>query len=562
MKPGRVESWGRVGETALLALVFLAPLAVSGRTYDPGALRTALLESCALVLAAAWLLKGLARGRWEAAGESSRTLGPLAALALWTLARFALAPFKGAALPALVIEVSTWIVYAVALLELGGARSASRLAFWTAAASALAAACAAFAPRLVAGMGPEQIAAFCAVALPVVLSLRLDPEASAARRLFSAGAAAALALLAARCGSGRGLAAFAVSALAFALASVVVLRGRAGNRGALLALACAALAFAAAALLGATSTGGAPAGAFDGLGLVGGGLLAWTAAAAAAAGLTAASRLRARGALAESGYAAAFSSAFGAWAISVLLGLAPRSGAGAWLAWAAGGIAAGLAPLARPRGTALALPLPYGEDVRRLLQGPVLALFFVLLAWPSGWLASDVLYNRALAEARGGRLDAALVDAGRVWPGSATRPAALYLRGRVLLDEGKPREALAAFAALDQVAPDFSRVHARRAEAYASLGDWRAAMMERSRQDARTPRDVQNLAAWAGAARAAGDMSEARRAASRAEALAPGDTAVQAQLAANGLMERKLGEAEAARRRASRKRLALKPKTR
>src|SRR6185312_16998333 len=105
-------------------------------------------------LAAAWVLKGLARGRWDAAAASAPALGPLLALAVWTLARFAAAPFKSAALPDLALTLGAWTVYAVALLELGGARPAARLAFWTAAAAALAGAFGA-AQRLAPALGPR-----------------------------------------------------------------------------------------------------------------------------------------------------------------------------------------------------------------------------------------------------------------------------------------------------------------------------------------------------------------------------------------------------------------------
>jgi tetratricopeptide (TPR) repeat protein len=284
--------------------------------------------------------------------------------------------------------------------------------------------------------------------------------------------------------------------------------------------------------------------------------------AAAAAGLRAAWSLQRRGAPAEAGYAASFSAAFGAWALAGALNLTPRFGAGAWLSWAAAGMAAGMVPLARPRGAALALPLPFGEDVRRLLQYPAFMVFACLLAWPGGWLASDVRYNRALAEARSGRLDAALADAGRVWPGSSVYPPALYLRGRVLMDQGKPQEALDAYARLDGVAPDFSRVHARRAEAYAMIQDWPSSARERRRQADLTPLDLANLTAWAEASRAAGDMESARLAAARAQALAPGESSVRTQLAANALIEKRRAAQLAASKRREPRGLALKPKTR
>ncbi|MFI5360756.1 MAG: hypothetical protein ACHQ49_02200 [Elusimicrobiota bacterium] len=539
MKTPDAVSWNKVGETALLALVFLAPLAAHGRTYDPNALRTALVESCALALAAAWLLKGLARGRWEVAVAFRPALTPVLILAAWTLARFASSPFKSAAAPELVLNLSAWTLYAVALLEFGGARSAARLSFWTAAAASLIGALAA-AQRFT--LGPGQLAAFAAAALPIVLASRLDPEASPARRLLSGTTAAALAVLAAWSGSARGLAAFELSAVIFAVTAVSILRGPAARRTAVIALACAA----AAALVAAPVPESGTPGLFAQTGRVGGALLAWALLAAAACGLRSALTLRRAGALAESGYAAAFASAFTAWALAAALGLAPSSGPGAWLAWAAGGLAAGMSPLARPRGAVLALPLPFGADVRRLLQGPVLVLFVALAVWPAGWLASDVRYNRALAEARGGRLDAALADAGRVWTGSAVYAPSLYLRGRVLMDQGKPGEALEAYALLDGVSPDFSRVHARRAEAYAAAADWPASARERERQAALTPLDVSNLTAWAEAARSAGDTVSARRAAARAQAVSPDDESVRLQLAANALLEKRLAARETA----------------
>jgi len=559
----RAETWSRVAETALLSLVFLAPLAAHGRTWDPAALRTALAQAAALTLGTAWLLKGLARGRWEAASASWTALAPVLALAAWSLARFAAEPFKSAALPELTLSLSAWIVFAVALLEFGGARHAARLAFWTTAAAALAAAAAVARRFGLTGaelLPPDQSAAFAAAALPAVLALRLDPEASPARRLLSLSTAAALALTAARSSSAGGIASFVLSALLFAAAAAAILRGAEARRAAAAALACAAL--AAAGLLGGAGSAALlrPAPPIsDWISAV---LLAWAALAATAVGLRSAWDLSRRGALAEAGYAAAFASLFAAWALSAAAGLTPASGPAAWLAWAAAGVAAGMAPLTRARGTVRTMPLPFGEDVRRLMQGPVLMLALGLVAWPGLWLASDVSFNRAVAESRAGNLDAALADAGRVWPGSGVYPSALYLRGRVLMDQGKPQEALDAYARLDGVSPDFARVHARRADAYAALGNWRDSARERERHAALQPLDLANLTAWAEAARAAGDLTDARRAAARARTISPEDESVRAQLAANALLERTLAAEDRARRREGRKGLALKPKTR
>jgi hypothetical protein len=101
-------------------------------------------------------------------------------------------------------------------------------------------------------------------------------------------------------------------------------------------------------------------------------------------------------------------------------------------------------------------------------------------------------------------------------------------------------------------------VHARRAEAYAALGDWPASAHERERQGDLTPLDVKNLTAWAEAARAAGDLPEARRAAGRARALAPGDETVRLQIAANILLEKRIAEKDSASHGRGRKGMAFK----
>jgi tetratricopeptide (TPR) repeat protein len=556
-------TWSRFGETAVLALAFLAPLAAHGFTYDPSALRTALLESGALTLALAWLLKGLDRGRWEAAAGVGTVLGPLVALAGWTAVHFALSPFKAAALPALTLEVSAWLVFAFALLELGGARYAARLSFWTAAAATLVGAVGVFqklsgGTAIAATLGsPERAAAFAAAALPVVLALRLDPEATAVRRALATASAVLLALLAGWSGSGRGAAAFVLSAAVFALVCAAILRSPQARRAAAVALGMAALAAVCAAASGARFDGATPfAGGFGSL------LLAWTVLAAAATGLRAAWLLRAQGATAEAGFSAAFSAAFAASAAAAALGWLPADGAGLFLAWAAGGVAAGLSPLSRSRALVRTLPIPAGHDVRRLMQGPVFLMFAAVVVWPGLWLSSDVRFNRAVAEARAGHPEAALADAGRVWPGSAVYAPSLYLRGRAAADLGRPQEALDFYARLDSVSPDFSRVHARRAEAYAALGDLGSAARERARQAELTPTSVSELVAWCEAARAVGDLDGARRAAAAAAALNPYDSSVRTALAENSLLEKRLAEKDGARKRDGRKGLAFKPKTR
>lgn len=556
-------TWGRFGETVVLALVFLAPLAAHGWTYDPSALRTALLESGALTLGLAWMLKGLARGRWETAAGAWTVLGPLAALAAWTLAKFAASPFKAAALPDLAQTASVWLVFAFAFLELGGARSAARFSFWTAAAAALVGAFGVL-QKLSGGASPasslgspDQLAAFAAAALPVVLALRLDPEAAPVRRALSAASAVLLALLAGWSGSGGGVAAFVLSSVAFAAAAAALLRSSPARRAAAIALGAALLAALDAAASGVRSIPALPTA--HGAGAL---LSAWTVAAAALVGLRAAWELRGRGASAEAGFALAFACAFVASAAASAVGWTPAAGAGTFLAWAAGGVAAGLSPLSRSRALVRTLPIPAGEDVRRLMQGPVFLAFAAVAVWPGLWLSSDVSYNRALAESRAGRPEAALADAGRVWPGSAVYAPSLYLRGRAAADLGRPKEALEFYARLDAVAPDFSRVHARRAEAYAALGELDSAARERARQAELTPTRVPDLLAWCEAARAAGDLDGARRAAAAAAAISPDEPSVRLARAANDLLEKRLAQQDAARKRDARRGLAFKPKGR
>lgn len=117
---------------------------------------------------------------------------------------------------------------------------------------------------------------------------------------------------------------------------------------------------------------------------------------------------------------------------------------------------------------------------------------------------------------------------------------AQYFKGNALNDAGRPRDALAAYDRLQEQSPDYALVHAARGAAYAKLGDWTSAASERARQAELEPGLVDNLIAWAEAARASGDLESARLAAGRASALAPEHAGVKRELAANELMERRL----------------------
>ncbi|NNN04289.1 MAG: hypothetical protein HKL90_00165 [Elusimicrobia bacterium] len=556
MKNSDPAVWSRAAERTLLALVFLAPFAVHGRTFDPAALGDALAQAAALTLALAATMKGLARGRWDAPAGTAAVLLPLAAFLAWIVARWAAAPYRLAALPGLTAPLTAALILTAALLELGGARQAARFSFWCAAAAVLAAVAAA-ARRLGATWttpGPDALAGFAAAALAPALALGLDPESPPVFRAFSDLAVAALAALAAA-SCARGAEAFALCALAVAAAVGRLIPGPRARRGAKIALACAVIGGAAALI---RARGGAAAALMPSTSLIfesgsiAAALLIWTWAAFALAGLRAAAELRRRGAASEAGDAAALAAGAAACGAAAGLGLISSAGPGAWLACAAAGAAAGLLPLARPQAVVRTMPLPFGRDARRLLSGGALGLFAALLAAPVLRLSSDVRYNRALAELRTGRYDEALADADRVRAVSPLYPAALELRGRALAGLGRPQDALEAYARLDGLVPDFARLHARRAQAYAALGDWSAAARERARQDALSPDDVTGLVAWSRAARESGDLDAARTAVARAAALSPNDPVVRDEQASNSLLARRLAARQAARRTAQR----------
>ena len=554
MKKIDAGSWRRLGEIAFLTLVFLAPLAASRNTFDPQALRTALLEGGALLLAATFALKGLARGRWEAPSAAWITLAPLAFWIAWTLARFAAAPNKLELTPLLSLTAAGWVVFIVGQWEMGGARPAARLSFWTAATAAIVGAAAvaqklsrtSFLP-LDAG-SPDQLGSWATVALTLVLALRLDPESSSVRRTFSASTAALLGLTIGWSGSGRGVAAFAVGALFYAAVVPTILRTRQALKAAGLALGSALLAVACARPEFSLTP------VWEGAGTI---FLWTTMSAAVAVGLNAARMLRERGAFAEAGYCAAFTAGFGAWSLSSALGLLPAAGFGAVVAWAAGGVATGLASLSRSRGVVRVWPIPAGQDVRRLMQGPVFLLFAGAMLLPGGWLSSDVRYNRAVALLRAGNAQAALADAGHVWRGSGVYAPSLFLRGHASVELGRPREALAYYERLEAVAPEFPRLHAQAAQAYAALGDLRGAAAQRRLQAHAEPGRVADLLAWSKASRIAGDLASAKTAAAMAAQLGADDPSVRAEMAENALLERRLNRQDGLLRR---KGIALKPK--
>lgn len=278
------------------------------------------------------------------------------------------------------------------------------------------------------------------------------------------------------------------------------------------------------------------------LGAVGAILWLWLFAAALWTGARGASALRRAGALPESVYAAGFAAtAAGALAAAHFgwAGYAPGTG---WYAWPLAGLAAGLAQLAARRAAVSVYPLPVSDSIRRALYAPALLAFAGLALFPGLWLRSDVNLNTAIYFAKENDLPKAIELFSKVIPGSHDYTMAQYFRGNALNAMGRHDEALVAYDRLQAQAPDYVLVHAARGAAYAKLGDWTAAAAERSRQADLDPLYLENLVAWAEAARAAGNLEEARLAAGKAEALDPKDERVRLQIAANNLMERRIAD--------------------
>jgi len=278
------------------------------------------------------------------------------------------------------------------------------------------------------------------------------------------------------------------------------------------------------------------------LGAVGALLWLWLFGAALWTGARGASALRRAGALPESVYAAGFSAAAAAALAAAHLGWAGHAAAPGWYAWPLAGLAAGLAPLAARRAAVSVYPLPVSDSIRRALYAPSLLAFAGLALFPGLWLRSEVNLNSAIFFAKGSDLPQAVELFSKVRPGSQGYLMAQYFKGNALNDMGRHDEALAAYDRLQAQAPDYVLVHAARGAAYAKLGDWTAAAAARARQAELDPLYLENLVAWAEAARASGNLEEARLAAGKAEALDASDERVRLQIAANDLMERRLAD--------------------
>ena len=639
MRTPSADSAHRLGETALLTMAFVLPLAFYFRTYDSTAIKFAVLQWGSLTLLFAWLWQGISRGRFQVPASSWAVLLPAALYGAWMAARFATAPHKLAALPDFLTQLTMLAGFLAAFLGFAGARSASRFAVLTVAAAWIAALyglaqTAGFDPfvwkgafgagpigtRAFSSLGnPNLCASFFAVAVPLALCLDLDPETPKALRWTALGLAPMALFVAILTSAPMGVAAVGVSCLLYAAIVSTVLRTRAALSSAAAALVLALVAGAAAYHLDgrgedswsyttefrkATVSAelrmiaeqpliGFGPGSFSvhyprfrsvdiirlegkhntmtqypelpllgvavELGAVGAILWLWLFGASLWTGARGASALRRAGAMPESIYAAGFSAAAAGGLAAAHLGNSGFMPAPGWYLWPLAGLAAGLAPLAARRAAVSVYPLPISEDIRRALYAPSLLAFAALSVMPGLWLRSGVDHNVAIYHAKKGDFDKALTHFDRVLPGSADYVMALYFRGNVLNDQGKHEEALAAYDRLQAQAPDYVQVHAQKGAAYAKLGDWTAAASERRRQAELDPIDVTNLIAWSEAARAAGNLDEARMVIARAETLDSKNERVRLQIAANDLLERRQ-QAVSDRRKPSGHNVAKRPR--
>ncbi len=540
MRTPSAESAHRLGELALLTTAFVLPLAFSLHSYDPASLKFAVLQWGSLAMLFGWLWQGISRGRFQAPAASWTVLLPVLAYGSWTAVGFVAEGHKLAALPDFLTRLTMLAAFLGAFLGFSGARYASRFAALTVASALLAAAGVACSRTFSAAAAPY-LASLLAVAVPLALTLELDPETPGLLR------AAALLMLPAAAvvlrASPAGAAGFCVSCVVYAAIVASALRTKPGLKSAGLALLTAA---AVGGYVALTATAGR-AGLINSTVPIEGGaagaiLMLWLFGAALWTGARAASSLRRAGALPESTYAAGFAAAAAGALAAAHFGPAGQAPAAGWYAWPLAGLAAGLAPLAARRAAVSVYPLPVSESVRRALYAPALLSFAALTVLPGLWLRSDVELNTAVYAARNGDLPRAVELLARAVPGARNYPLSLYYKGDALSGLARYDEALAAYGLLQEQSPDFARVHARRGAVYAKLGDWAAASSERARQAELDPLYLENLVAWSEAARAAGNLDEARLAAGKAEALDAGDERVRLQVAANGLMERRLAE--------------------
>jgi tetratricopeptide (TPR) repeat protein len=561
------HSWHQIGEVSLLSLVFLLPLALSFQTYDLTALKTTVLELGGLALIGAWILQGLLRGRWDFAAVSKPVLLPAFIYAVWAILSFLFAPHKMEALSHLLPPLSMVLIYIVVLANFSGARTAARVsgAFITAGFLICAHAIAqrlgwVRGPVIFSTLGsPDQCAFFIALALPAALAFWLDEEIPTLARYGALLFVPLSALAAIATQSVIGIIAYILSGLFFIAAGAWVTRKNILREGLWVligALFMAAVSLALSALLPHPNLIS-----FE-IGTIGLQLWRWLFLATIWTAITGARALWKAGRQTESHYTLGFFAATAVGFLAQSLTKAGSANASIALFWIVAALSAGLPALAAGRGRVSAYPLPMSEDVRRMMHAPLLLLLLALSLPPTAWLRSAVDHNAAIALARKGQFELAAGRFSSVWRGSSVYPDALYRQADAWLKSGKPEQALIAYEQLGRFAPDYALRHARLGEVYALLGRWPEAAREHARQADLTPAFIGNLIAWSQAARASGDLAQARLAAEKAGLLNPQDPAVRTALAANDLMARKIAQQNLARRKNERQAIARKPKSR
>ena len=607
MKTSSAELFHRLGELSLFICVVLLPTAFFLRTYDPTAVKTAVLHWGALTLSFAWLWHGLASGRFSVTASSWPVLAPALLYGAWAIVRFATAEHRLAALPYALNDAAYLAAYLAAFIGFSGARFAGRFAAfgvltgWAVALYALLQAVGldptlhgmwgrVYGPGLLkyrafSSLGtPEVCATFLALMPPLALTLDQDPEAPSPLRAAALLLLPVSAVAAVLTQAPLGVASYAGLCAVYALLVPFAAATKAAVRAALLAAVLGASTAAAAWGLGVFSgermsyavdslrhnttstwrmtterifvghgTGNfstayprfrpvesirlegparnsaidRPASyllkAFSEMGAIGGFLWLWLFGAALWSGLTGAAALRRAGAASEAAYAAGFSAAVAGALMSAQFHAAWQLPSIGWFLWTMAGLGAGLSALAARRAPVSVYPLPVSQEVRRALYAPCLLALAVLAANPARWLKAEVDHNSAVFFAKNAQFDSAIALWETIPAGSPHYATSLYFRGNARLEQQHPDEALAYYDRLRSVAPDFAHAHAKRGEALAKLGRWEEAVAARARQAELDPLYVPNLIAWAEAARAAGDLEQARRAVELARAESPDD---------------------------------------
>ncbi len=586
--------WFRACETTLLVLVFLLPTAFFLKTYDGMAIKSTIFEVGTIVLAFAWLFKGMERGRWELPETAQPLALPALALLAWTIIRFATAPRQIAALPDFLKQVLCLVTYLIVLLEFGGVQNARRLFGWITAAAWIAGLYGlcqslgldplswkgAFGQRVFSTLGgPDSLGLFLALCIPLTLAQWLDPERDSFLRWtdmalllvllmnigwthsFSARFAAQRVCLATALGlplffpSRNSLKTTIMCLVMFVIIGMVSFAGggqpeffNEWSHGFNAARALISQSpwighgpgsFAAAP----SQDGGAFLRMIAELGVVGGALWLWLLGSLAAAALGARRRFIKEGALGESCYTAGLCAATLGLLACTQLTPGPRSLFPDWLLWPLAGMLGGLTMLARRGAFVSVLPLPLREAARHKLYAPAFAIMLGLVVFPIRWFDSEIEHNSALACANAGDWQGAIAHFEMVKPGAESFVAAQYGKANAFLALNKPADAINAYAALEDLSPDYSHVHYQKALAYAKLQDWTDAVASHEIESKLNPSFVTNYDAWSQAALKLGDLGAAEVAADKAAELEPSEPSHKAVLAEVYAAERQLAEA-------------------